>query len=57
MWLYPLIGETLLQQKSNGLVLGGYGFSDILFAPGFSVLIASLIYCSFRIGFEKIIPR
>ena len=56
LWLCPLIGETLLQQKSNGLVLGGYGFSDILFAPGFSVLAASLFYCSFRVVRKKIFP-
>jgi hypothetical protein len=54
MWLSPLIGEVLHPQQNNTLVLGGAGFSDILFSPGFSVLIASSFYCGIILVIEKL---
>lgn len=46
MWLSPLISEIVFP---HSLVLGGNGFSDILFSAGFCVLVSSLLYCSFRV--------
>ena len=54
MWLSPLIGEMLHQQRDNiALVLGGNGFSDILFSAGFSVFASSSIYCTVLFALEK----